>query len=76
MELKEELRVEREGYEAGYKKAEEETQINNEHDDHSEVRVVGSHEWIHTKDGSRRKAPRPSFLFILRGKQTNGDKDG
>ena len=34
----------------------------------AEIRVVGSHEWIHTKDGSRRKAPRPSFLFILRSK--------
>ena len=34
----------------------------------AEVRVVGSHDWIHTKDGSRRKAPRPSFLFILKGK--------
>lgn len=35
----------------------------------AEIRVVGSHEWIHTKDGSRRKAPRPSFLFILKGKK-------
>lgn len=34
----------------------------------AEMRVVGSHEWIHTKDGSRRKAPRPSFLFILKAK--------
>ena len=34
----------------------------------AEVRVVGSHDWIHTEDGSRRKAPRPSFLFILKGK--------
>ncbi len=34
----------------------------------AEVRVVGSHEWIHTADGSRRKAPRPSFLFILKKK--------
>ncbi|KKM08493.1 hypothetical protein LCGC14_1723930, partial [marine sediment metagenome] len=33
----------------------------------AEIRVVGSHEWIHTEDGSRRKAPRPSFLFILKG---------
>ena len=35
----------------------------------AEMRVVGSHEWINTEDGSRRKAPRPSFLFILRGKK-------
>ena len=34
----------------------------------AEIRVVGSHDWIHTKDGTRRKAPRPSFLFILKGK--------
>ncbi len=34
----------------------------------AEVRVVGSHEWVHTKDRTRRKAPRPSFLFILKGK--------
>jgi hypothetical protein len=34
-----------------------------------EIRSVGSHDWIHTKDKSRRKAPRPSFLFILRGKK-------
>ena len=33
----------------------------------AELRPVGSHEWIHTQDGSRRKAPRPSILFILRG---------
>lgn len=36
----------------------------------AEIRVVGSHEWINTKDGSRRKAPRPSFLFILKGEGT------
>jgi len=35
----------------------------------AEIRVVGSHEWIHTKDGTRRKAPRPSFLFILKEKE-------
>ena len=35
----------------------------------AEVRVVGSHDWIHTKDKTRRKAPRPSFLFILKPKQ-------
>ena len=33
----------------------------------AEVRPIGFHEWIHTKDGTRRKAPRPSFLFILKG---------
>ena len=33
------------------------------------MRVVGSHEWISTEDGSRRKAPRPSFLFVLRGEK-------
>ena len=32
----------------------------------AEIRAVGSHDWIHTKDGTRRKAPRPSILFILR----------
>ena len=36
----------------------------------AEIRVVGFHDWIHTKDGTRRKAPRPSFLFVLRGKRT------
>lgn len=35
----------------------------------AEIRVIGSHEWIHTEDGTRRKAPRPSFLFILKGRQ-------
>lgn len=34
----------------------------------AEVRPVGSHDWIHTKDHTRRKAPRPSILFVLRGK--------
>jgi|TARA_Y100000034_G_scaffold50592_1_gene62309 site-specific DNA-methyltransferase (adenine-specific) len=34
----------------------------------AEVRVVGSHDWIHTKDKTRRKAPRPSFLFVLKPK--------
>ena len=34
----------------------------------AEIRVVGSHDWVHTKDKTRRKAPRPSFLFILRAK--------
>jgi len=34
----------------------------------AEIRSLGFHEWIHTKDGTRRKAPRPSFLFILRDK--------
>ena len=32
----------------------------------AEIRSLGSHEWIHTKDGTRKKAPRPSFLFILK----------
>ncbi|KYK20681.1 hypothetical protein AYK24_09830 [Thermoplasmatales archaeon SG8-52-4] len=32
----------------------------------AEIRSLGSHDWVHTKDGSRRKAPRPSFLFILK----------
>lgn len=40
----------------------------------AEIRTVGSHEWIHTKDGSRRKAPRPSFLFILKGKKDNVER--
>ena len=35
----------------------------------AEIRVVGSHDWIHTKDKTRRKAPRPSFLFILEGRK-------
>ncbi len=35
----------------------------------AEVRPIGFNEWIHTKDGTRRKAPRPSFLFVLRGKK-------
>jgi len=35
----------------------------------AEIRTLGFHEWIHTKNGSRRKAPRPSFLFILRVNQ-------
>ena len=34
----------------------------------AEIRSVGAHDWINTEDGSMRKAPRPSFLFILRGK--------
>ncbi len=37
-------------------------------DSGAKIEVVGSHEWIHSKDGSRRKAPRPSFLFKLAGK--------
>jgi len=43
----------------------------------AEIRVVGSHDWVHTKDGSRRKAPRPSFLFILNPnkKEVLGEKD-
>ncbi len=39
----------------------------------AEMRVVGSHDWIHTSKIDllgdipvRKKAPRPSFLFILR----------
>ena len=40
----------------------------------AEIRVIGSHDWIHTKDGSRRKAPRPSFLFILRPANSEGGK--
>ena len=40
----------------------------------AEIRVVGSHDWIHTEDGSRRKAPRPSFLFILKGKDTSREQ--
>ena len=40
----------------------------------AEIRSVGSHEWIHTKDGSRRKAPRPSFLFILKGSYKEDEK--
>lgn len=38
----------------------------------AEIRSLGPHEWIHThKDfkPARRKAPRPSFLFILKGKE-------
>jgi hypothetical protein len=35
----------------------------------AEIRTEGSHEWVHTKDGSKKKAPRPSILFILRGKE-------
>jgi hypothetical protein len=35
----------------------------------AEVRVVGSHEWIHADTGERRKSSRPSFLFILRAKK-------
>lgn len=31
----------------------------------AEIRCVGNHEWMRP-DGKRRKAPRPSFLFILR----------
>ncbi len=33
----------------------------------AEIRSIGSNEWIHTKTGERRKAPRPSFLFVLKG---------
>lgn len=32
----------------------------------AEIRIIGFHDWIHTKNKSRRKAPRPSFLFILK----------
>jgi len=32
----------------------------------AEIRSLGSHEWLHTKNFERRKAPRPSFLFILK----------
>jgi len=32
----------------------------------AQIRPLGFHEWVHTKDKSRRKAPRPSFLFILK----------
>jgi hypothetical protein len=39
----------------------------------AEIRSVGSHEWVHTQDGTRKKAPRPSFLFILRGKEEVGE---
>lgn len=39
----------------------------------AEIRVIGSHDWINTKDGSRRKAPRPSFLFILKGEVRQDD---
>ena len=35
----------------------------------AEIRSLGSHDWIHTKDKTRRKAPRPSFLFILNGEK-------
>ena len=37
----------------------------------AEIRSLGIHGWIHTKDRTRRKAPRPSFLFILRGKSVS-----
>ena len=47
----------------------------------AEVRVVGSHDWIHTtsidmigKTVIKRKAPRPSFLFILKGSQKKENK--
>lgn len=33
----------------------------------AEIRSLGNHEWVRP-DGKRRKAPRPSLLFILRGK--------
>lgn len=32
----------------------------------AEVRSLGNHDWIHGVTGKRRKAPRPSLLFILR----------
>lgn len=35
----------------------------------AEIRSAGSHEWVHTVDHTRRKAPRPSILFILRPKK-------
>jgi hypothetical protein len=35
----------------------------------SKVRSLGFRDWVHSKDQTRRKAPRPSFLFILRGKK-------
>lgn len=35
----------------------------------AEIRSVGAHDWIHTATGERQKAPRPSFLFIFRGRQ-------
>ena len=34
----------------------------------AEIRSIGAHDWINTADGTRRKAPRPSMLFILKGK--------
>ena len=40
----------------------------------AKIRTIGSHEWIHTKNGTRRKAPRPSFLFILKGKLKKNEK--
>lgn len=33
----------------------------------AEIRSVGVHDWIDAKTGKRRKSPRPSLLFILRG---------
>jgi len=38
----------------------------------AEIRSLGSHEWIHTTNGDRRKAPRPSFLFILKKEKEVG----
>ena len=35
----------------------------------AEIRPLGFHNWIHTKTKEKRKAPRPSILFILRGKE-------
>jgi hypothetical protein len=32
----------------------------------AELRPIGAHDWIHTKNAVRRRAPRPSVLFILR----------
>lgn len=34
----------------------------------ADIRPVGNHDWIHTQTGKRQKAPRPSILFVLRGK--------
>jgi len=34
----------------------------------AEVRSLGSHEWVHP-NGKRRRAPKPSLLFILHGER-------